>query len=500
MLGDWLRLRPIAFLLPAIVGFLCALALTAPATAAVDGVHVIFTPYGGYSLWDDNTNLTNDPVVGARLGLMFNKQVGIEGDYGFIPGGTHEGTDPWPGISAGDDADLHHFGAHLMLNLIPTYLVNPYLIAGYHHLEFNSNAGPEDSFDGFAGGLGIKFALGPRVNLRTEVKGLLFGFESPPAPNDDVNQNYLVTGGLEFAIGGTVHFDDADQDGVSNKKDMCPDTPLGAIVDVSGCPVDGDKDQVFDGLDDCPGTPMGATVDARGCPQDTDGDAVFDGIDRCPDTPAGAQVDTRGCPTDADGDGSPDGIDQCPNTPTGAMVDARGCPLDADNDGVPDGIDKCPDTPPNARVDLDGCPIEISEKEIELLDTGKITLRNVRFEVAKSDIKPESEPVLDEVGRILVNWPELRIEVGGHTDSDGSTAYNQKLSEERAQSVLAYLTAKFPRINAGQYTVKGYGESEPVAANATRDGKAQNRRVEFKVLNTDVLKKEREKRKLLEKD
>jgi OOP family OmpA-OmpF porin len=315
-----------------------------------------------------------------------------------------------------------------------------------------------------------------------------------------MNQNFFVTGGLEFAIGGKVHVDDEDADGVSDKKDMCPGTPLGAIVDVGGCPLDADKDGVFDGLDDCAGTPTGATVDARGCPTDSDGDGVFDGVDKCEATPTGARVDAAGCPLDADGDGVFDGIDTCANTPTGAKVDALGCPLDTDNDGVPDGIDRCPDTPPNARVDVSGCPIEVSEKEIELLDTGKITVRNIRFATGKADLAPESGPVLDEIGRILVNWPDLRVEIGGHTDADGSEAFNQKLSDQRAKAVLDYLTGKFPGIKADQYVTKGYGESEPVATNATRDGKAQNRRVEFKVLNTEVLKKEIERRRTLEKN
>jgi outer membrane protein OmpA-like peptidoglycan-associated protein len=303
--------------------------------------------------------------------------------------------------------------------------------------------------------------------------------------------------GLNWAWGGKAI--DTDGDGVSDKKDKCPGTPAGATVDATGCPTDADGDGVWDGIDQCPNTPKGATVNAKGCPTDTDGDGVWDGIDQCPDTPKGAVVDAKGCPTDSDGDGVWDGIDQCPNTPKGATVDATGCPVDSDGDGVWDGIDRCPGTPAGAKVDASGCPIEVTEKETELLDTGMIRLQGVNFETAKADLLPESFPILDQVGPILVKWPQLQIEIGGHCDSRGSDAYNLTLSDARAASVRTYLTTKFTGIDAGQLTSKGYGESKPVAPNTNALNMAKNRRVEFVVLNKDVLKKEVERRKMLQK-
>ena len=172
---------------------------------------------------------------------------------------------------------------------------------------------------------------------------------------------------------------------------------------------------------------------------------------------------------------------------------------DADGDGVPDDKDLCPFTPTNVKVDKDGCPIELSERETQLLDKGRITERNIHFMTAKWEILPESQPILDELGKILIQWPRLRIEIGGHTDARGSDAYNHDLSEKRANAVLEYLTSKFPSITREQYTAKGYGESQPVGSNKTVEGMAMNRRVEFKVLNRDALKKEIERRKMLQK-
>jgi outer membrane protein OmpA-like peptidoglycan-associated protein len=167
---------------------------------------------------------------------------------------------------------------------------------------------------------------------------------------------------------------------------------------------------------------------------------------------------------------------------------------------VPDGIDQCPDTTPGLRVDQQGCPIEVTEKETELLDTGMIRLQDVRFDTGKATLRPEALPQLDIVGQVLSKWPELKIEIGGHTDSRGSTAYNQRLSETRVRSVLDYLVGKFPQMNREQYTLAGYGESKPLKPNSSPENMAQNRRVEFKVLNRDVLRREIEHRKLLKKD
>jgi OOP family OmpA-OmpF porin len=200
-------------------------------------------------------------------------------------------------------------------------------------------------------------------------------------------------------------------------------------------------------------------------------------------------VDARGCPIDSDGDGVCDGVDTCPNTPQGCKVDANGCPLDSDGDGVCDGLDKCPDTPSGTRVESDGCPpSEVRQRETELLDTGLIRLQDVKFETAKSNILPESHHALDVVGEVLSKWPQLKIEIGGHCDSRGTDAYNLALSHRRVNSVRTYLLEHFPKLEAAQFAAKGYGESQPLVPNTSPANMSQNRRVEFKVLNKEVLK------------
>jgi len=166
-----------------------------------------------------------------------------------------------------------------------------------------------------------------------------------------------------------------------------------------------------------------------------------------------------GEPLDSDGDGVPDHLDKCPNTPRGVKVDAVGCPLDTDGDGVPDYLDKCPGTPVGATVNHQGCWV----------------LDGLYFDYDKSDIKPPAYPILKEAIMVLKKNPGLKVEIQGHTDSRGSDAYNQKLSERRAQAVLDYMTKA--GIDADRLRAKGYGESRPAAPNDSAGNRAKNRRV-----------------------
>lgn len=205
-------------------------------------------------------------------------------------------------------------------------------------------------------------------------------------------------------------------------------------------------------------------------PIDTDGDGIGDERDLCPRTPAGTAVDERGCalpPPDSDGDGVPDPSDACPATPKGVPVNARGCLADADGDGVIDAIDACPDTPARAVIDETGCPRV----------KAKIVLAGVNFRKASSRLLPESRDPLDEVASALKADPAAIVEIAGHTDDDGSPERNLRLSLARARAVRSYLIA---RGVAGERLIPlGFGASQPVAGNETRDGQARNRRVEM---------------------
>lgn len=247
---------------------------------------------------------------------------------------------------------------------------------------------------------------------------------------------------------------DRDDDGVRDRKDACPSTPLNAKVDKVGCPIDSDSDGVADNLDRCSRTPAGWPVDEWGCPKDSDLDGVADGQDICPATTPEAKVDGRGCSSDSDGDGVLDGLDRCSGTQSGYRVDGYGCPVDSDHDGINDALDQCADTRPMATVDATGCAV----KAPELFSPGvdKVRLEGVTFEKNKIDIPPESEPALANAAASLKDWPESRVEIAVHTDRAGSASVNRELSQRRAEYVKNYLVAL--GIDESRLKAKGYGE------------------------------------------
>ena len=141
--------------------------------------------------------------------------------------------------------------------------------------------------------------------------------------------------------------------------------------------------------------------------------------------------------------------------------------IDSDGDGVLDKNDRCPNTLAGAEVDQYGCVVADQT----------ITLENIQFEFNSARLTPRAEASLNTVVRSLRDQTNTQVEVAGHTDSQGNDSYNLRLSGQRAESVRRYLVQN--GISASRITARGYGETQPVASNATEAGRAQNRRVEL---------------------
>jgi outer membrane protein OmpA-like peptidoglycan-associated protein len=286
---------------------------------------------------------------------------------------------------------------------------------------------------------------------------------------------------------------DSDGDGFTDDKDACPHVAGVNSHDPArrGCPADGDDDGILDSQDACPREPGVADADPNrhGCPAvpaDSDGDGIADSVDACPAERGRQHEDPQrnGCPPDADGDGIVDGLDACPAEKGVANADPakNGCPApppDTDRDGIFDGDDACPDRAGSPSEDRSrhGCPQVVrSGDQLELL--GK-----VQFALGSAEILQQSDELLRDVARVIKDLPETsKVRVEGHTDSVGRRDANQKLSQDRAQSVVSWLIGK-GNVPASRLTAAGFGDTRPVAKNDTEEGRQLNRRVEFHVVD-----------------
>jgi len=311
--------------------------------------------------------------------------------------------------------------------------------------------------------------------LRAEIR-YRYNDDDNSIPSEDNFGDWIVGLGLTIPFGAgsapaPVAAIDDDKDGIDNSADRCANTIPGASVDSLGCELDSDNDGIKNSADRCPDTAQGATVDARGCKQDidSDNDGIKNSADSCPDTAQGATVDARGCEQDSDNDGVKNSADSCPDTVPNAGVDARGCELDDDNDSIKNSADSCPDTAQGAKIDNRGCEL----KEI-------IALKGVTFANNSAVLTGNSTAVLDDAAATLRRNADLKIEVAGYTDNRGSATYNVNLSQKRAETVRDYLVTQ--GVSADMLNAKGYGPENPLADNASADGRAANRRVELRIL------------------
>ena len=180
----------------------------------------------------------------------------------------------------------------------------------------------------------------------------------------------------------------------------------------------------------------------------------------------------HGCP-DTDGDGIPDNIDKCPKI--AGISKYEGCPIpDSDRDGFNDEVDKCPTVASSIN---NGCP-EIKQEVIEKISKAA---KGINFETNSAVINKSSYADLDNIVSMLNSEPTYRVDIAGHTDNVGTPENNLTLSQQRADACKAYLIEK--GIAASRISSVGYGDTKPIAANSSEEGRAKNRRTEFTLKN-----------------
>ena len=344
------------------------------------------------------------------------------------------------------------------------YRLAPFVRAGFGLVGITSDALGRDIDPSLNFGGGLKFYLNHLLLLRLDI---VDNVATARGIGRDRSHNLEVLLGLSVRLGkrppaattAPPPLRDSDGDGLCDPGQ--PNTPPDIL---DRCPID-------------PGPRL-----THGCPLiDSDGDGLYDpgqpvaltDLDTCPREPGPRPL--QGCP-DRDGDTFVDALDRCPDVP-GVAPD--GCPPpDRDHDGILDRDDRCPTDPEtrNNYQDQDGCPDTVPTAVSKF--TGVI--KGIFFDVDRDTIKPTSYLTLRSAVRVLKDFPEVRVEISGHTDSDGARDHNVDLSQRRAASVKQFLVDA--GIDAARLTTVGAGPDQPIAANTTSKGKAQNRRIEFKLI------------------
>jgi OOP family OmpA-OmpF porin len=411
------------------------------------GAHFFAQEHGLRQFSDDSELFSpkDAGVFGGRFSLNLNRHVALEGDAYWSP--THtRGRDP----SIYTKMSVFGYRASLLIDFVGQGPFRPFVelgAGGMSSIVDNEDLLPNDQDPVVHGGLGFKLYFADRVGLR--VDGLIMG---PPAFASDVIKIGDETdfGGPDFQVLGTLFFNFVPVQRSSRQVIVKKET----VVMQPPTPVDPDADGIAGDADRCPNVA-----------EDRDG---FEDEDGCPDN-------------DNDKDGINDAQDKCPLKPenVNGIDDEDGCPEeDTDGDGFFGSRDKCPDAPEtkNGYQDDDGCPDEVPAAVKKF--TGVI--EGITFKTGSANILPGSFAVLDRAVTVLKEFPDIKLEIQGHTDNRGKADYNRDLSQRRAESVRTYLVSR--GIAAERLTAVGYGMDQPVADNASESGRSKNRRTEFKLV------------------
>ncbi len=375
--------------------------------------------FSSYTSYDPAFGLAQKVGAGIRVGYLVGDVVGVEGDLLFQPEFTTTAGSGTPVIMQPLIAS-----ASLVLNAVHLERVMVYALGGYTLLDFGTRAPYRFTDNAAHGGAGVRLFLSERIALRLEGRAI-YTVSTKSTFGPTTPKHYVATLGLSvFHLGAAP--------AAPKPKSLCPNPPPGATLDAKGCPIDSDGDGVPDGIDQCPNTPPGTKVDAVGCP------LPIEAVKPLPPPPAPVAA--------------PAAPPKCPPPPPGSQVDANGCLVLF--------------TPEAARPAVPGAPPRPT-----------LILTGVNFETARSALTRDSYVVLDAVAASLLANPDIRIEIGGYTDSTGTKFGNFRLSQSRAAAVRFYLARK--GVPPTRMVSKGYGASGYVAPNSTAAGRAQNRRVEL---------------------
>jgi len=392
-------------------------------------------------------------------------EIGLRGGYyplSFL-GGELEGMVAVAESDAGDSATVLGGRAQVVVQS-PFWSIVPFVTAGVGWWQVNNDVSGNDSDPAFHYGGGAKVNVTENLAVRVDVRDSITNQRG----DGSYPHNIEALAGANLVFGRKpVAPLDSDGDTIRDDADQCP---LEAGTLPNGCPIrDSDSDGIMDPDDQCATQPG---VAPTGCPiLDADQDGVVDAEDQCVSAKG---VAPTGCP-DGDTDGFLDRDDKCPDVP-GVAPD--GCLADADGDGLAGADDRCPDQAEtkNGFEDTDGCPDELPAAVKNFVGV----IAGIEFDNGKSSIRKTSEIALEKAISVLNEYPSLRIEIIGHTDSSGARERNLTLSQERAEAVKAHLIAR--GVAGARVQTRGEGPDVPITTNDTPAGRQKNRRIEFRVV------------------
>jgi len=422
--------------------------VAAPSVAAAEveiggiaGVHMFSETNGlGVQPEEGANSLKNSAMFGLRLGVFFGA-LGVEAEAGVIP------TEPRELVFDVFNLAYRANVVYQLRSQDPANKLIPFFTAGAGQIQIVDSANEteimKDSILGIHVGAGIKYKAQNDWGVRLDLRGMLVPSSAPDGGNT-FDGEVLLSMYKEFGRKAAIAV-------------VAPEPPKPVDEDADG-------DNIVGAADQCPNEP-----------EDVDG---FQDEDGCPDA-------------DNDGDGIADVADKCVAEPEDKdnFQDDDGCPdPDNDGDGVPDAADKCVDQAEtvNGFTDEDGCPDELPEN----LQAISGVIPGVQFKANSAAFAAGATKALDNVATVLAEYPEVKVEIGAHTDDvapkSKEFADNAALSQARAEAVKSYLVSK--GVDASRIEAKGHGDTAPVEAITDLKGakltaaRTKNRRVELQIV------------------
>lgn len=418
-------------LLLAIAGVLAVASLAAAGNK--EGQFSVSPVIGGYS-YEGKQHMDTNLVYGARAGYNFTKNFGIEALFDYV------NTSP---TKRKLDVDMYRYGGELLYHFFPDNTLVPYVAAGYSGLNFDAKTFDKRVRGAFDYGVGAKYFLSDAIALRGDVRHILYNI------NDRTTNNFEYTLGAYIPFGGVTP---------AVKPVEPPPAPAPVAVEpppapkvVAPAPIPPAAPTA--NLSVFPSTvTRGETATLNWRSQNASTCTILPGIGQVP--PQGARVIT-------------------PNDTTAYTISCAGAGGTATSAA---NLAVIAPVPPPAPA-----PVVVAPKPAPSAAAQKFCSKpaviNIQFDTDKSTIKPQYDAELKAISDFLKEFPNAKGEISGHTDNVASKAYNEKLSQSRAESVKKYIVDKYG-ISSNRISAKGYGFAKPIASNKTKEGKAKNRRIE----------------------